>query len=126
MKKWLWSAVTSTPLSSSKLITGFTSSARRTKSPITIASETPGFPGEKAVHDVSPMKGGSFQPSTATLMSLRGKVALTTPSPVSGFSTPVAIITAFSSRGVDGADVADTGAASIAAGVAGGVVVLVG
>src|SRR6266542_4279557 len=75
-------------------MTGFTSSSKTTRSPMTIAS-TPGFsPGVNAAHEVSPMKGGTlFQPSTETGKSLRGNETLTTLSELSGLP-PVAAPTA--------------------------------
>src|SRR5258705_14002432 len=89
------------PLSSKTLMTGFTSSSNNTRSPITIASATPAFPGENAAHVVSPMKGGIFQPSTATSTSLRGNATRTAPSAVfSVDSACVADLTAASS--IDG------------------------
>src|SRR5258708_23597543 len=81
-------------------MTGLTSSSNRTRSPITIAAAIPALPGENAAHDVRPMKGGSFQPSTATSTSFRGNDTLMVPSGLfSGFSTPVAVATAASSMG---------------------------
>src|SRR5579864_3358296 len=87
------------PLSSAALITGFTSSSKRTRSPMTMAS-TPGFsPGTNAAHDVSPMKGGIFfQPSMSTAMSSRGNATLTTLSAVSVLA-PVMLATRAASMG---------------------------
>ena len=53
-------------------------------------------PGVNAAHEVSPMNGGIFQPSTSTVTSPRGNETFTTPSAFSGFA-PVAAATAFSS-----------------------------
>ena len=53
---------------------------------MTIASATPARAGANAAHEVSPMKGGIFQASTATSTSFLGNDAFTTPSElVSGF-----------------------------------------
>src|SRR5689334_20519931 len=95
-------------------MTGFTSSSNSTRSPMIMASATPRLPGENATQEVSPMKGGIFQPSTRTSVSLRGNDAFTTPSGlVSAFSTPVASATAFSETG--GESAADAGGGSPAA-----------
>src|SRR5260221_4149945 len=80
-------------------MTGFTSSSKSTRSPITMAS-TPGLPGVKAAHDVSPRNGATFEPSTATGTSVRGKETFTTPSELSGLP-PVAAATAPSSMAGD-------------------------
>src|SRR5438552_12315303 len=84
---------------------------------MTIASATFALPGANATHDVRPMNGCSFDPSTATSTSLRGNDAFTEPSALfSGFSTPVAVATAPSSIGAESATAA-AGWAGAAAGV---------
>src|SRR5260221_14655884 len=88
------------PLSSAALMTGLTSSSKRTRSPITIAS-IPGFsPGVKAAHEVRPMNGGTLlKPSMLTGKSLRGNDTLTTLSETSGLP-PVALAMAAGSIGL--------------------------
>src|SRR5437867_116935 len=97
-KKWLWSAVTSSPLSSATLITGLTWSSRRTMSPMT----TVWFPALlKAAQDVSPIGGVSFTPAAVTERSARGTETLNTPSFSSSlpFAPVSCSIRAVSSRG---------------------------
>ena len=56
------------------LIAALTSSWNSTMSPMTIACSF--IPGLNAAHDVRPMNGGIFTPSTLTLTSSRGKLTL--------------------------------------------------
>src|SRR5256885_1868278 len=59
-------------------MTELTSSWKRTRSPMTMASSF--VPSLNAAHDVRPIKGGRTEPSTTIFTSLRGAVTLNTPS----------------------------------------------
>ena len=76
-KKWLWSAVTSRPLSSATLMTGLTWSSASTMSPITIVSLPLRL---KAAQDVNPIGGVRCTPAALTVRSLRGTETLNAPS----------------------------------------------
>jgi hypothetical protein len=67
---------------------------------MTMASATPSRAGPNAAHDVRPMNGGIFQPSTATSTSVRGNETFTVPPSTSALSAPVAAFTAASSIGL--------------------------
>ena len=68
-KKWLCSAVTSSPLSSAALIAGFTWSSVSTMSPITMVCAPPPL---KAAQAVRPSGGVRRTPAAVALMSARG------------------------------------------------------
>mgnify|MGYP001578354644 CR=1 FL=1 len=70
-------------------MTGFTSSWKSTRSPITMASAF--LPFWEASQDVSPMKGRMTEPSTVTFTSVRGEVTLNTPS--ASFIAPLRPVT---------------------------------
>ena len=76
-KKWLWSAVTSSPLSRATLITGLTCSSSSTRSPITIVRVPARW---KDAHEVRPSGGVIRTPAAVTARSERGTETLNAPS----------------------------------------------
>src|SRR3989442_5118822 len=89
-RRWLWIAVIWMPCSISFFITGFTSSCKSTRSPITIAS-LPLF--WNARYEPSASGGLIWTPSTVTVRSLRPMPTRYTPPGISVPDRPIAFAT---------------------------------